>query len=59
LGVVRVPTVVVFRGGAELGRVVETPAATMDEDVARILHAVLGDVPLPERRLSPPEKEKP
>ena len=32
----RVPTVVVLREGQELGRVVETPATTMDRDVAEI-----------------------
>ncbi len=45
LGVTRVPTVVVFRGDVELGRVIETPATTMDLDVARILHAVIADAP--------------
>lgn len=33
----RFPTVVVVRDGEEIGRVVETPAATMEVDVARIL----------------------
>jgi hypothetical protein len=33
----RVPTVVVLREGREIGRVVETPEASMDRDVARIL----------------------
>ena len=55
LGVTRVPTVVVFRGLTELGRVVETPVTTMDRDVARLLHAVVGDAP--ERR-SVPEPPK-
>ena len=45
LGVTRVPTVVVFRDDGELGRVVETPATTMDLDVARLLHAVRTDPP--------------
>jgi hypothetical protein len=45
LCVERVPTIVVFRDSVELGRVIETPATTMDLDVAHILHAVLGDGP--------------
>lgn len=56
LGVERVPTVVVSRQGAELGRVVETPATTMDRDVALLLHAVLMDAP--DRGLLPREPEK-
>jgi len=36
-GIERVPTVIVFRGGREIGRVVETPRTTMDRDVAEIL----------------------
>jgi hypothetical protein len=33
----RVPTVVVLRDGRELGRIVETPATTMERDVAQLL----------------------
>jgi thiol-disulfide isomerase/thioredoxin len=33
----RVPTFVVLRGGEELGRMVETPAATFVEDLLRLL----------------------
>lgn len=56
LGVTRVPTVVVLRAGAEVGRVIETPAATMDLDVARILHAVIADAPKDRRSPAPHEK---
>jgi len=36
-GIEAVPTVIVYRDGAELGRVVETPKSTMDRDVAVIV----------------------
>jgi hypothetical protein len=37
--ITNVPTVIVERGGREIGRIVETPAAsTMEEDLASILH---------------------
>lgn len=45
LRVERVPTIVVTRDGRELGRIVETPATTMDRDVALLLGAVLMDGP--------------
>lgn len=35
-GVTRVPTFVFFRGGAEIGRVVERPVATLEQDIAAI-----------------------
>lgn len=38
----RYPTVVIFRGEQEIGRVVETPATTMDADVAKILTQPAG-----------------
>jgi len=50
LGVERAPTIVVFRDEVELGRVIEIPATTMDLDVARILHAVVGDAPARDER---------
>lgn len=43
-GVKRVPTLVVRRGGEEIGRIIETPStATLDRDVAMILNGI----PLP------------
>jgi len=43
-GVKRVPTIVVRRGGEELGRMIETPSsATIDRDIAMILNGI----PLP------------
>ena len=36
-GITRVPTFVFFRGGAEIGRVVERPATTLEGDIAAIL----------------------
>jgi hypothetical protein len=44
--VINVPTVIVESGGAELGRITETPAAkTMEEDVAAILGGKPGEHP--------------
>lgn len=57
LRVERVPTVVVSRGGVELGRVVETPATTMDRDVAILLGAVRMDGP--EGPPAPPRRDEP
>jgi hypothetical protein len=36
-GITRVPTFVFFRGGAEIGRVVERPVTTLERDIAAIL----------------------
>ncbi|RPJ70852.1 MAG: hypothetical protein EHM24_14255 [Acidobacteria bacterium] len=36
-GITRVPTFVFFRGGTEIGRVVERPATTLERDIATIV----------------------
>jgi hypothetical protein len=36
-GITRVPTFVFFRGGTEIGRVVERPVTTLEGDIAAIL----------------------
>jgi hypothetical protein len=35
--VTRVPTFIFIRGGREIGRVVERPTATLEQDIAQIL----------------------
>jgi len=42
-----VPTFIFRREGEELGRIVETPAGTLERDAAGILGSTLGEVPKP------------
>ena len=42
-----VPTFIFYRGGRELGRIVETPETTLEQEAARILTPVSGQVEQP------------
>ncbi len=53
LGVTKVPTIVVFHGAVEVGRVIETPSTTMDRDVGRLLNSYVGDAPVDRREVRP------
>ena len=38
LGIERVPTFIFYRGGEEIGRIIETPETSLEEDVWMIIH---------------------
>lgn len=43
LNIERVPTIILMRGGKELGRIIETPIASIEEDLLRILQGTQSD----------------